>query len=73
MMGTLRRQNQNAEGQDHRLRLTVGTWVSGAPQLVESIGTRDAGNGERVMERHVSGALEDIIRWKRAPDAEPET
>jgi hypothetical protein len=53
MMGTIRLQNKNAEGYDLRLRLTVGTWVSGAQQLVESIGTREAANGERVKERHV--------------------
>jgi hypothetical protein len=39
----------------------------------ESIRTRDAGNGERVKDRHVSNTLEDIIRWGRVPVTEPKT
>ena len=70
MMGQLRLQNEMLMSKTIRIAGRPARAFEEHQQLIEFIGTRDAGNAERVMEHHVSSALEDIIRWGRGPDAE---
>ena len=69
MMGQLRLQNEMLMAKTIRIAGRPARAFEEHQQLIEFIGTLDAVNAERVMEHHVSSALEDIIRWGRGPDA----
>lgn len=69
MMGPLRLQNEMLMAKTIRMAGRPVRAMEEHQQLIEFIGTRDAGNAERVMEHHISSALEDIVRG-RGPDAE---
>jgi DNA-binding GntR family transcriptional regulator len=70
MMGQLRLQNEMLMAKTIRIAGRPARAFEEHQQLIEFIGARDAGNAERVMEHHVSSALEDIIRCGPGPSAE---
>jgi DNA-binding GntR family transcriptional regulator len=70
MMGQLRLQSEMLMAKTIRIAGRPVRAIEEHQQLIEFIGTRDAGNAERVMEHHISSALADIVRWGRGPDAE---
>jgi DNA-binding GntR family transcriptional regulator len=70
MMGQLRLQSEMLMAKTIRIAGRPVRAIEEHQQLIEFIGARDAGNAERVMEHHISSALEDIVRWGRGLDAE---
>ena len=70
MMGQLRLQSEMLMAKTIRIAGRPVRAMEEHQQLIEFIERRDAANAERVMEHHISSAMEDILRWGRGTDAE---
>ncbi|MCX6628278.1 MAG: FCD domain-containing protein, partial [Candidatus Solibacter sp.] len=65
MMGQLRLQSEMLMAKTIRIAGRPVRAIEEHQQLIELIGTGDAGGAERVMEHHIMSAMEDILRWGR--------
>ncbi len=68
MMGQLRLQSEMLMAKTIRIAGRPGRAIEEHQQLIDFIGMGDTVNAERVMEHHISSALNDILRWGQTPE-----